>query len=153
MLIPVAAIAFTETSGNKFKRWYYLLRGQCFPQCFWWYLVRLEYRRQYLCCNSRVRLRQPLIRVTVTDANACVTNTSATVSVNSLPTPSVSFTDGSGNTGNDGVICLGDQATLTVSGSGTYLRELLKLHSLLLSPRQPPLPMQSRSPIPTSARL
>ena len=59
--------------------------------------------------------------VTVTDANACFTNTSATVSVNSLPTPSISFTDGSGNTNNDGVICLGGQATLTVSGNGSYL--------------------------------
>jgi hypothetical protein len=59
--------------------------------------------------------------VTVTDANACATSTSASVTVNSLTTPSISFTDGSGNTNNDGVICLGSQVTLTASVSSGYL--------------------------------
>lgn len=58
--------------------------------------------------------------VTVTDSNACVTNTSATVSVNSLPTPSVSVADNSGAL-NDGIILIGASATLTASGGTSYL--------------------------------
>jgi hypothetical protein len=55
----------------------------------------------------------------------------------------VVFTDGSGDTGNDGVARLGDSGnTDSFGGREPICGELLKLHSLLLSPRQPPLPMQ-----------
>ncbi len=59
--------------------------------------------------------------VTVTDGNACVTSTSTSVVVNSLQVPTTTVTDNSGNTGNDGVICAGDQATLTASAGSGYL--------------------------------
>ncbi|MFM8373743.1 MAG: beta strand repeat-containing protein, partial [Bacteroidota bacterium] len=120
--IPVAAIAFTETSGINSNDGT-ICSGSSVS-------LNASGGTSYVWStgdNTSAATVSPTATttytVTVTDANACVTNTSATVSVNALPTPSVSFTDGSGNTGNDGVICLGDQATLTVSGSGTYLWE------------------------------
>ncbi|MFM7153879.1 MAG: hypothetical protein ACKOZV_07120, partial [Bacteroidota bacterium] len=118
--LPVAAIAFTETSGNNSNDGT-ICSGASVS-------LNASGGTSYVWStgdNTSAATVSPTATttytVTVTDANACVTNTSATVSVNALPTPSVSFTDGSGNTGNDGVICLGDQATLTVSGGGTYL--------------------------------
>ncbi|MDP2338065.1 MAG: hypothetical protein Q8N05_16790 [Bacteroidota bacterium] len=43
-----------------------------------------------------------------------------TITVNPLPTASISVTETSGATNNDGTICAGDLATLTASGGGSY---------------------------------
>jgi predicted transcriptional regulator len=42
------------------------------------------------------------------------------VTVNGLPAPQIGFTENSGNTANDGVICLGNSVTLAVSGMTSY---------------------------------
>ncbi len=44
-----------------------------------------------------------------------------TVTINALPTVSISVTETSGTTANDGTICAGDAATLTASGAATYV--------------------------------
>jgi surface protein len=57
--------------------------------------------------------------VTVTNAAGCLANISSTISVNNLPTPSISVVENSG-TPNDGNICSGTITTLTASGGTTY---------------------------------
>ncbi|MBN2486985.1 MAG: DUF2341 domain-containing protein, partial [Bacteroidales bacterium] len=60
--------------------------------------------------------------VSVTDNNTCYTIDSAEVQEPaSLPVPTITITETSGTTDNDGTICSGDQATLTAGGGSTYL--------------------------------
>jgi gliding motility-associated-like protein len=58
--------------------------------------------------------------VTVTSVNGCSDVDSATITVNPLPTASIAITDNSGTANNDGIICSGDNATLTASGGTSY---------------------------------
>ncbi|MFN7325318.1 MAG: beta strand repeat-containing protein, partial [Chitinophagales bacterium] len=58
--------------------------------------------------------------VTLTDSNGCTATGSSTVVVNALPTPSVTVTDNSGASNNDGILCAGDNATLTASSASSY---------------------------------
>ncbi|MCZ2102341.1 MAG: GEVED domain-containing protein, partial [Chitinophagales bacterium] len=44
-----------------------------------------------------------------------------TITVYPLPNPTISYIDNSGLVDNDGVICLGDEATIVATGGGTYL--------------------------------
>ena len=57
--------------------------------------------------------------VTVTSAGSCVT-TSATITQNASPIPSIAIVDNSGSTSNDGSLCTGSSATLTASGGVAY---------------------------------
>jgi len=62
--------------------------------------------------------------VTGTNAtNSCTASMtgSVTVTVNSAPSVSVTVSETSGATGNDGIICAGASATITATGGGTYL--------------------------------
>ncbi|MFN7832333.1 MAG: beta strand repeat-containing protein, partial [Bacteroidota bacterium] len=56
--------------------------------------------------------------VTVTDANNCQSNTSTTITVNALPTASITVAETSGTTNDDGTICTGASATLTATEAG-----------------------------------
>jgi hypothetical protein len=58
--------------------------------------------------------------VTVTNANGCTATTNRLLTVNALPTPSISVAETSGTTNNDGTICNGASATLTASGGTAY---------------------------------
>ncbi|MFN7266933.1 MAG: hypothetical protein ACK5VB_05530, partial [Bacteroidota bacterium] len=58
--------------------------------------------------------------VTVTDLNACSASTDANVVVAALPTPTVSVSETSGITGNDGVICLASSVTLDAGVFAAY---------------------------------
>ncbi|MGD9993216.1 MAG: gliding motility-associated C-terminal domain-containing protein [Salinivirgaceae bacterium] len=59
--------------------------------------------------------------VTVTDANGCSSNLSKSIVVNSLPVATISISDNSGATNDDGILCLGDTATLLAGGGISYL--------------------------------
>src|SRR5262249_41755337 len=59
--------------------------------------------------------------VTVTNANGCTATSTTTITVIPLPMAAISVSETSGNESNDGVICLGANASLTASGGGTYL--------------------------------
>ncbi|MFN5364352.1 MAG: T9SS type A sorting domain-containing protein [Bacteroidota bacterium] len=58
--------------------------------------------------------------VIVTDVNLCSATASTTITVNALPTPTISATESFGTTSNDGVICAGNSVTLGTTG-GTYV--------------------------------
>ena len=61
------------------------------------------------------------ISYNITNATTGCNNSATTqIFVNALPTPSISVTETSGTTDNDGTICVGDVATLTAGGGGTY---------------------------------
>ena len=51
---------------------------------------------------------------------ACRPSATQTIVVNPLPIPSITVTDNSGTTANDGIICQGATATLTASGGTSY---------------------------------
>jgi len=55
--------------------------------------------------------------VTVTDINGCTATDSQMLTVLSIPTPSIATTETSGSNNNDGILCVGDNATLD---AGTY---------------------------------
>ena len=58
----------------------------------------------------------------VIDANSCTaTSTPQTVSVNPLPTPTITPTESSGLINDDGILCLGDNVTLTATGGTGYV--------------------------------
>jgi hypothetical protein len=59
--------------------------------------------------------------VTVTSAAGCSAVTSVTITVSPLPVPSLLTSDMSGLSSDDGIICSGAAATLTISGGTTYL--------------------------------
>lgn len=61
--------------------------------------------------------------VTVTDLNGCTASTETTVEVFDLPTADITVADMSAENDDDGLICFGDDATLTATGAngGTYL--------------------------------
>jgi gliding motility-associated-like protein len=60
--------------------------------------------------------------VTVTGLNGCTSTMESTITVNPLPTSTVVFTETSGTTVDDGIICNGDDVTLTVVEVGvSYL--------------------------------
>ncbi|PKP08395.1 MAG: hypothetical protein CVU09_15725, partial [Bacteroidetes bacterium HGW-Bacteroidetes-4] len=59
--------------------------------------------------------------VTVTDANGCISSAGKSLGVNPLPTAGISITDNSGTTIDDGILCLGDTATLLAGGGTSYL--------------------------------
>ncbi|MFN7831456.1 MAG: beta strand repeat-containing protein, partial [Bacteroidota bacterium] len=59
--------------------------------------------------------------VTISLSGICTKVSSVTINVNSLPTPSVSATETSGITDNDGVTCPGSSATLTAAGGTSYV--------------------------------
>jgi len=67
-----------------------------------------------------IDLRPGTYTVTVTDVNSCQSNTSTTITVKPLPTPSITVAETSGTTNNEGTICSGSSATLTAAGGGTY---------------------------------
>src|SRR5690606_11360 len=50
-----------------------------------------------------------------------ISNTSITIVVNPLPTPTISVSENSGVSDNDGVICNGSTVTLTAFGGDQYL--------------------------------
>ena len=56
--------------------------------------------------------------VTVTNTNNCSAVAGATVNVNSLPSPTISVTETSGVSNDDGITCYGDNVTLTANPSG-----------------------------------
>ena len=58
--------------------------------------------------------------VTVTDGNGCTGTTSQAITVNANPTPSITFLDASGNTNNDGIICLNASATVQTGSFNAY---------------------------------
>jgi hypothetical protein len=58
--------------------------------------------------------------VTVTDALGCTNTAVETITVNPLPTASITIAETSGTTANDGIICAGASATLTASGGTSY---------------------------------
>ncbi len=58
--------------------------------------------------------------VTGTDANGCQNTASTTITVNALPTPSITVAETSGAANNDGTICNGASATLTAAGGTSY---------------------------------
>jgi hypothetical protein len=58
--------------------------------------------------------------VTGTDANGCQNTASSTITVNALPTPSITVAETSGLTNNDGTICAGASASLTAAGGSSY---------------------------------
>ncbi|MBK8626914.1 MAG: hypothetical protein IPN86_15510 [Saprospiraceae bacterium] len=58
--------------------------------------------------------------VTVTN-NGCIASTSRTITVNPLPTASISLSETSGPVDNDGMVYEGAVVYLTASGGGTYL--------------------------------
>ncbi|MBK8625595.1 MAG: hypothetical protein IPN86_08575 [Saprospiraceae bacterium] len=60
--------------------------------------------------------------VTVTDVNGCTASTETTVEVFDLPIADITVTDMSAENDDDGLICFGDDATLTATGAngGTY---------------------------------
>ena len=57
--------------------------------------------------------------VTITLVGCSVTS-SYTVTTTALPVPSFSFTETSGVLGNDGIICVGNSATITAAGGNSY---------------------------------
>ncbi|HLP74993.1 MAG TPA: hypothetical protein VK155_18965, partial [Bacteroidales bacterium] len=57
--------------------------------------------------------------VTVTDANGCTATKPQTITVNTLPVPTISITETSG-TANDGMVCAGSAVTLTAGGGISY---------------------------------
>lgn len=59
--------------------------------------------------------------VTVTSSDGCTASLSQEIIVSPLPVPSISVVETSGNTEDDGTICIGASATLTASGGSTYL--------------------------------
>lgn len=61
--------------------------------------------------------------VTVTDLNGCTASTETTVEVFDLPIADITVVDMSAQNDDDGLICFGDDATLTATGAngGTYL--------------------------------
>lgn len=59
--------------------------------------------------------------VTVTDANGCTASTETAVEVFDLPIADIAVTDMSAEFDDDGLICAGDNATLTASGGTTYV--------------------------------
>lgn len=58
--------------------------------------------------------------VTVTDANKCSSSTSQTITVNPLPSPTVSVYETSSLSANDGTICRGDSVRLEASAASGY---------------------------------
>jgi hypothetical protein len=58
--------------------------------------------------------------VIVSNAAGCTSTSSTTITVLPLPTPGITVTETSGLTANDGILCTGDNATLTATGGGTY---------------------------------
>jgi hypothetical protein len=50
----------------------------------------------------------------------CRPSATTVLTVNALPTPSITETDNSGTTNNDGIICAGASATLTANGGTSY---------------------------------
>ncbi|MDX2279928.1 MAG: zinc-dependent metalloprotease family protein, partial [Saprospiraceae bacterium] len=59
--------------------------------------------------------------VTVSTSANCSNTASATITVIPFTPPTIVATETSGTTNNDGVICVGGNATLTASGGGSYL--------------------------------
>ena len=59
--------------------------------------------------------------VTVTDNNGCTDTESITISVNDSPTVNITINETSGNADDDGILCLGDEVTLTAPDNLTYL--------------------------------
>ncbi|MGE4289475.1 MAG: gliding motility-associated C-terminal domain-containing protein, partial [Salinivirgaceae bacterium] len=59
--------------------------------------------------------------VIVTNANGCSSSASKNIVVNSLPVATISISDNSGTTNNDGVLCAGDTAALSATGGTSYL--------------------------------
>ena len=59
--------------------------------------------------------------VTVTDANVCSSATSGSISVGSPVTVGISLQESSGIASNDGSICAGSSATVSLSGATSYL--------------------------------
>jgi hypothetical protein len=59
--------------------------------------------------------------VTVTDNNGCSASTQTSVSVFTLPTPSITANETSGTTANDGIVCLGSSASLSTGSFNAYV--------------------------------
>jgi hypothetical protein len=59
--------------------------------------------------------------VTVTDANMCSSATTSSVTVGSPVTVAISLQESSGISNNDGSICAGANATISLSGASSYL--------------------------------
>ena len=59
--------------------------------------------------------------VTVTDSNGCTDTSEQGITVNPLPTASISVTETSGDTDNDGELCSGDAAILDAGSHSSYL--------------------------------
>ncbi len=58
--------------------------------------------------------------VTSTDSNNCIATTSVTVTVYVVQPPVVTFTEISGASNNDGTICAGSNATISITGGASY---------------------------------
>ncbi|MEO6758163.1 MAG: glycine-rich protein, partial [Saprospiraceae bacterium] len=59
--------------------------------------------------------------VTVTSVNGCSATATQTITVSPLPSAGITVMESSGTTNNDGTICSGASATLTATGTGTYM--------------------------------
>ncbi len=70
-----------------------------------------------LTSNTRVVDQAGVYTASITNANGCSTQASATIQTNTIASGSIQVSENSGVETNDGVICSGDQAILSVQGN------------------------------------
>ncbi|MFN0036909.1 MAG: hypothetical protein ACKVUS_17775, partial [Saprospiraceae bacterium] len=118
-LLPVAAIAVTETSGHTNNDGEICAGASA--------TLTASGGTSYLWSPGDATTAaittstSGIYTVIVTDAEGCTAVASTTIIVNPLPVALIAVTETSGHTNNDGAICAGAPATLTASGGTSYL--------------------------------
>ncbi|MFN9109708.1 MAG: hypothetical protein ACK5XN_06525, partial [Bacteroidota bacterium] len=69
--------------------------------------------------------------VTVTDLEGCVSSASSTLSTTPLQSPSISVTENSGTTNNDGILCANDSALLSATGGASYSWSTMEIGAVI----------------------